>query len=50
MACWNLHEEALAPTYVTRRPSWLRNHRPGPSGQAIRMSLHKEDMPCELSI
>jgi hypothetical protein len=22
----------------------------GPYGQAIRVSLHKEDMPCELSI
>jgi hypothetical protein len=24
--------------------------RPGPIGRAIRMSLQKEDMPCELSI
>src|SRR5580704_14116970 len=28
----------------------LRIHRLGPYGRAIRMSLQKEDMPCELSI
>ena len=38
------------PILICAGPSGLRITRSGPFGRTFRMSLHKEDMPCELSI